>query len=124
SSGAPDLIARVAGVRADMSAAGLGPSELKPIIVEEGSYTGAIAKSTSSPSDPFNVAQRDYVTKVLARSAAANVLAYFWFLLKDGGIGLGTDNAYGLIASDGVPKPSYAAFRYFTSLIDRPDRLT
>jgi hypothetical protein len=116
-----DLLGRVSKLRQDMRDAGLSERCLKPIIVDEGSYTGMISPSISDPTTPFNVAQRDYVVKALTRAAAANVV-YFWFWIQDvppGG--LGGDNAYGLIATDGLPKPSYAAFRYATSLLGSAD---
>jgi len=119
----PDLLGRVARLRQDMRDAGLREDELKPIMVDEGSYTGMIGRSTSDSNDSFNRAQRDYVARALARAASADVI-YLWFWLRDAsGGGLGSDNAYGLMAADGSQKPSYRAFRYFTSLVDRQERL-
>jgi hypothetical protein len=118
----PDLLGSVEKLRQEMRDVGFRGRRLKSIIVDEGSYTGTVGKSTSDPADGFNRAQRDYVVKALVRAAAADVI-YFWFSLRDivGG-GLGTDNAYGLLAVDGKPKPSYAAFTYFTSLVGDGDR--
>ena len=119
----PDLLGRVARLRQDMRDAGLREDELKPIVVDEGSYTGMIGRSTSDSNDSFNRAQRDYVARALARAASADVV-YLWFWLRDvNGSGLGGDNAYGLMAADGSQKPSYRVFRYFTSLVDRQERL-
>jgi len=118
-----DLLGRVEKLRQDMRDAGLNAKELKPIMVDEGSYTSMIGQSTSDPGDGFNRAQRDYVVKALSRAAAADVV-YFWFWLRDiAGGGLGGDNAYGLLAADGSAKPSYASFRYFTSLVGGTGRL-
>ena len=118
----PDLLGRVNKLRQDMRDAGLGEKRLKPIIVDEGSYTGSVGRSTSDPNDAFNRAQQYYVVKALTRAAAADVI-YFWFWLHDvRGGGLGTENAYGLLTVDGTPKPAYTTFRYFTTIVGRADR--
>jgi hypothetical protein len=117
----PDLLGRVTKLRQDMRDAGLSERRVMPIMVDEGSYTGTIGRSTSDPNDAFNRAQQNYVVKALARAAAADVV-YFWFWLTDiGGGGLGSDNAYGLLTTDGTPKPSYTTFRYFTSIVGNAD---
>ena len=127
--GGPDLIGRVAGLHDAMAAAGLAPDQFKPILIDEGSYTGPAGRwsgrgtSTADPADPFNRAQRDYVTKALARSAYTGAQGFLWFLLRDSGGGLGSDVAYGLRDATGSPKPSFHAYRYFSGLIDRGDRL-
>ena len=126
---APDLIGRVGGLHDAMAAAGLAPDQFKPILIDEGSYTGPAGRwsgrgtSTADPADPFNRAQRDYVTKALARSAYTGAQGFLWFLLRDSGGGLGSDVAYGLRDATGSPKPSFHAYRYFSGLIDRGDRL-
>ncbi|MBA2450380.1 MAG: hypothetical protein H0V51_20390, partial [Chloroflexi bacterium] len=118
-----NLIGRIARLRQDMLEAGLPQSQLKPIILGEGSYTSRHGTSTSNPEDPFNREQRDYVPKVLSWTAYAGVEAFFWFWLQDvGGSGLGTNQAYGLLDLRGNPKPSYFAYRYFAGLLDGVDR--
>jgi hypothetical protein len=119
-----DLIGRVGSLRQAMLNAQLTPGELKPILVDEGSYTGGPSGATSSASttDPFNIAQRNYVVQVLARAASLNLAGYLWFWSRDQGSGLGSDVPYGLTELTGAPKPSYNAFRYFTSLIDATNR--
>jgi len=105
-----------------MAQAGLLGSELKPIFVEESSFTDCLIGSTCT-APVFNVLQRNYVSKVLARAFAGEVYGYLWFQLKDqSGGGLGGENTYGLIDVNGAPKLSYAAFKYFTSLVDGPTR--
>jgi hypothetical protein len=117
-----DLLGRVAQLRQDLSTAGLTSGELKPIISDELGYTGSIGTSTSNQADPFNLAQRDYVPKLLARAAAANLRAAFWFWLRDAPSGLGADNAYGLEDLTGAPKPAYLALRYFVGQVSRLDQ--
>jgi hypothetical protein len=115
----PDLIGRVEALRTAMRAATLTDSQLKGIIVDEGSYTNTKGASTSSPSDTFNLLQRNYLVKAFARAMYARVEAYFWFWLRDATGGLGGDNAYGLRAMDGGSKPAFTALRRFASLLDQ-----
>lgn len=117
--GPPDLIGRIDQLRSDMRSGGLSESNLKPIIVDESSYTDSAGSSTSSASDAFNLKQRNYLVKSLARAMYERVAAYFWFWLNDTSGGLGGDNAYGLRASDGGAKPAYAAMQHFASLLDQ-----
>jgi len=125
-----DLVGRIRGFRQEMRNAGLSDSELKPIIVQESSYTdpyvvnGAaqVPESTDSATYPYNVGQRDYVPQVLSRAASLDVLAIFWFKLQDTSGGSGGDWPYGLKTTSGSAKPGYSAFRYFNRLIDRQDR--
>ncbi|MCA1648161.1 MAG: hypothetical protein LC797_22780 [Chloroflexi bacterium] len=44
--------------------------------------------------------------------------------MQDYTSGLGADNAYGLLDTSVRPKPSYAAFKYYSGLIDSPIRFT
>ena len=135
--GGPDLIGRISYLRQSMLALGLQPSEVKPIVVEESSYTDSIGDSSIDPSHPFNQRQREYVIKALSRAAYMQVLAYFWFWTRDPttciaccppGYCPGQDNAYGLLTPNGGQKPSYRAYGYFTHLVNRTeqflDRLT
>ena len=120
----PDLLGRVNKLRQDMRNAGLGEDQLKSIVMDEGSFTVQPAGvSNGDPNNPFNQAQRNYVIKALSRAAFADLTAYYWFWLRDASSGLGADNAYGLIALDGSQKPSYRAFQYFLSLVNRQDQL-
>ena len=117
-----DLVGRLAQLRQDVLTAGLTSTELKPIIADELSYTSQSGTSTSDPNTAFNQAQQAYLPKVMARAAAANVRAAFWFWTQDTAGGLGADNSYGLKDQTGAAKPSYRALRYFTSVIKRADQ--
>ena len=110
---------------------GLAESNLKPIVVEESSYTNSIGASSTDPTQPFNQRQREYVVKALSRAAYMQVLAYFWFWTRDPttciaccppGDCPGQDNAYGLLTPDGGRKPSYQAYSHFTSLVSRSEQ--
>jgi hypothetical protein len=122
----PDHVGRVAGLRQKMRDGGLTEAELKPIVVLEGSFTGELGQidnpTTPEAAAAFSQAQRNYVVKALARAAAADVLAYYWFWLRDTVGGLGGDVPYGLVDTGGAPKPSYQAYRHFTGLIRRRDQ--
>ena len=120
--GNPDLLGRIAGLRNDMAQAGLFGSELKPVFVEESSFTECLIGVTCT-APVFSILQRNYVPKVLSRAFAGEVFGYLWFQLRDqSGGGLGGENTYGLLDSNGVAKPSYAAFKFFNSLVDGPTR--
>src|SRR5437016_2792006 len=112
-----DLLGRIAQLRQDSLAAGLTAGELKPVISDELSYTDTPGTSTGDPTNAFNLAQRAYVPKLLARAVAADVRAAFWFWLQDIPEGLGADVPYGLKDVTGAPKPAYRAVRYFNSVI-------
>jgi hypothetical protein len=118
SPGATDLVGRIVATRQMMRNIGLTESQLKPIFVDEGSFTEGVPNSTSDPNDPYNRNQEAYVSKVLARATYANVAGYFWFKRNDTlGPGLGGDWAFGLLTEQGTPKPSYNAYKYFVSLV-------
>ncbi len=117
-----DLLGRVNQLREDALAAGLDQTELKPVLADELSYTGATGTSTGDPTNTFNRAQAAYVPMLLARAAAANIRAAFWFWLQDVPGGLGADNAYGLKDRTGTRKPAYRAMRFFASQIGRLDQ--
>jgi hypothetical protein len=114
-----DLVGRVNQLRQDVIAAGLSANQLKPVISDELSYTDMIGVSNSDPNNPFNIAQRAYVPKVFARAASVDLRAGFWFWMQDAPSGLGADNAYGLKDLTGAHKPSYAALRYFNTVVPR-----
>jgi hypothetical protein len=116
----PDLVGRIEHLRQDMRSAGLTDDQLKPILVDEGGYTGP---SVVTPTAPFDLAQRDYVTRALARAAFAHVDGYFWFLLSDVPSGLGSDVGYGLVDVAGNQKPAYLAYRYFAHLVRSADQV-
>jgi hypothetical protein len=121
--GNPDLLGRIASVRNEMAQAGLLGSELKPIFVEESSFDDClIVRDADCTADVFAVRQRNYLTKILARAFAADLYGYMWFQLKDQASGLGAENTFGLLDINGVPKPSYATFKFFVSLVDGPTR--
>jgi hypothetical protein len=116
--GATDLVGRIVGTRKMMSDIGLTPAQIKPIFVDEGSFTEGVTNSTGDPNDPYNRNQEAYVSKVLARATFANVAGYFWFRRNDSlGPGLGGDWAFGLLTQQGAIKPSYGAYKYFNSLV-------
>jgi len=118
-----DLLGRLAQLKQDALNAGLTPDEVKPVIIDELSFTDSLGTSTSDAASAFNVAQQAYVPKALARATAAGVRAALWFWLQDASGGLGSDNAYGLKDRTGAPKPSYQALRTFISQITRTDQL-
>jgi hypothetical protein len=117
--GNTDIVGRIEALRGDMRAAGLADSALKPVIVDEGSYTSTTGSSTSSATDDFNLKQRNYLVKSLVRAMYERVEAYFWFLSADTP---GSDNAYGLRALDGGAKPSFAGMQRFATLLDQRTR--
>jgi len=122
--GTPDLVGRIAATRQVMREVGLSNAELKPIFVDEGTYTSGSPVSTNDPNHPYNRGQAAYVSKALARAAYANVAGYFWFKRQDTlGSGLGGDWPFGLLDGQGAPKPSYRAYRYFASLVTRTDQV-
>jgi hypothetical protein len=123
--GAPDLVGRVAATRQMMREAGLTTAELKPIFVDEGSYTDGSPNSTNDPNEPYNRGQKAYIPKVLARAAYANVAGYLWFKREDTlGPGLGGDWPFGLIDGRGAAKPAYGALRHFASLVRSANQVT
>lgn len=113
----PDLVGRVNKFRQDMLGAGLSSGELPAIMADELSYTDGPSTSTSDPTNAYNQLQAAYVPKLLARAANAGVRAVFWFMMQDAVSGLGADYAYGLKDLHGGPKPSYAAMRYFNTVV-------
>jgi hypothetical protein len=118
SPGATDLVGRIVTTRKMMSDIGLTPAQIKPIFVDEGSFTEGVTNSTGDPNAPYNRNQEAYVSKVLARATFANVAGYFWFRRNDSlGPGLGGDWAFGLLTEQGAVKPSYGAYKYFASLV-------
>jgi len=126
-----DLIGRILEFRQEMRNAGLSDAELKPIIIQESSFTdpyvvngvAQVPDSTTDPTNSYNIGQRNYVPQVLARAASLKLLAIFWFKLQDtSGGGSGGDWPYGLKTTTGAAKPGYTAFQFFNSLIDRQDR--
>jgi uncharacterized repeat protein (TIGR01451 family) len=117
-----DLLGRIEQLRQDTLAAGLTSAELKPVLSDELSFTDTTGISTSDPSSAFNRAQSAYVPKVLARAAAADVRAAFWFWMQDASAGLGSDVPYGLKDVTGARKPAYNALKFFTGVIRRRDQ--
>lgn len=97
-----DIVGKVDALRTVMATHGV----TKPVAVTELSWTSF---PNPTPTDPsFQASQARYIAKVFARGLNLNLYAIIWFSLSDWN---GEDYPYGLLDTNGVPKPSYTAFK-------------
>ncbi|MEM3433898.1 MAG: hypothetical protein QXI12_10360 [Candidatus Methanomethyliaceae archaeon] len=103
-----DVIGKASYLRAEMERRGL----LKPLIITEiGLPTAGPAEDKQSYSDELTAR---YVVQAMARAASTNLQAAIWFTLIDNPRDA---RKYGLLQSDGTPKPAYNAYRVLTRVL-------